>query len=586
MLSGGRRTSGRHRAGAPGSGERETGRPPSTIPRSPEPPPPMSSYRPKKDALLGTVVGGQYRVDAKIGEGGMGSVYRATQLAMDRQVALKVLRAQVPAEDKPQLIERFRREAHATSKLRHPNTVSVYDFGETPEGVLYMVLELLEGATLSQVITEQAPLAPERVASMGRQIAKSLAEAHALGIVHRDLKPDNVFVCDYHGDPDFAKVMDFGIARLLTGEDERQVTRTGMMVGTPRYIAPEQAMARQVSPAADLYALGVILFEMLTGRTPYAADSAMGLALAHIHEPIPELELPGVPEALAASWRGLVTALLTKNPKRRPQDAGEVAQWLGQLELDSKRVRAKGAWKVEATDPGRESPSTYEGPSAKSTVTVSRAFGGARGNLWIGLAAAALMILGGVTAYLLIGIEEGAPRSEVVALATTAPRVAVADVTEAPTPAAAPTAEATQDDAAEGDGAAEASPERRPTRVIDLGLPLEPLEPGPTRLVLQSEPTGAAVRRGSRLVCVTPCDVNIDPEVGMVELSLRARGYQEHALFVELLAGETITETVTLRRRGAVRPATTEAPGGSEAREPDEPERTTPGLPALRLDGP
>lgn len=554
----------------------------------------MSSYRPKKDALLGTVVGGQYRVDAKIGEGGMGSVYRARQLAIDREVALKVLRAQVPDEDKPQLIERFRREARATSKLRHPNTVSVYDFGETPEGVLYMVLELLEGATLSQVIAESAPLAPERVASMGRQIAKSLAEAHALGIVHRDLKPDNVFVCDYHGDPDFAKVMDFGIARLLTSEDERHVTRTGMMVGTPRYIAPEQAMARQVSPAADLYALGVILFEMLSGRTPYAADSPMGLAMAHIHEPIPELELRGLPEALAASWRGLVTALLTKNPKKRPQDAGEVAQWLGQLELDSKRVRAKGGWKVEATDPGREAPSTYEGPSAKSTVTVSRALGeGGRGNLWIGLAAAVLMVLGGVTAYLLIGIEDSAPRSEVVALAT-APRGA-ADVVGAPGGEAVEDEVAERVEAAEAEAAEEearagseddAAPERRPTRVIDLGLPLEPFDPGPTRLVLDSEPTGAAVRRGSRLVCVTPCDVNIDPEAGMVELSLRARGYQEHALFVELLAGETITERVALRRRGAARPATTEAPGGSETREPDEPEPTTPGLPALRLDGP
>ncbi|TNF27208.1 MAG: serine/threonine protein kinase, partial [Deltaproteobacteria bacterium] len=361
----------------------------------------------RTDPLIGQVIGGHYRVDSRIGEGGMGTVYRATQLAMRRQVALKVLRAQVSKEEKVQLVQRFRREALATSKLRHPNTVSVYDFGETSDGMLYMVLELLEGEILTQVIRSGAPLPAERVAYIGKQIAKSLAEAHEVGIVHRDLKPDNIFICNYHGDPDFTKVMDFGIARLLEGDDGQQVTRTGMMVGTPRYIAPEQAMARKVTPAADLYALGVILFEMLLGRAPFEADSAMGLAMAHVNDPIPDVVVPGLPKELNEAWRGLVHALLEKNPKKRPQQAGEVAHWLSQLELDARRFRMEGrsgSWTVEL----REAPSTYEGPNARRSITVSRTARADRSALWIALAAVLFMALGGGLAYFLITLGDSA----------------------------------------------------------------------------------------------------------------------------------------------------------------------------------
>ncbi len=295
----------------------------------------------RRDPLLGAVIGGQYRIDALLGLGGMGAVYRATQLAVDRPVALKVLRhvgLPIPhsgMEGDPQLIERFRREAMATSRLRHPNTVQVIDFGQTEDGMLFMVLELLEGAPLSAVIAHDAPMDPVRVAGIARQIAKSLAEAHALGIVHRDLKPDNIFICNYHGEPDFAKVMDFGIARVLTVDDN--MTRTGMMIGTPKYMSPEQAMARKVGPPADIYALGIMIFEMLTGHPPYVADSGMALALAHINEPVPVLAMQGFPGTLAEAWRSLVKAMLSKNADHRPQRASDVAQWLQQLEAETLR---------------------------------------------------------------------------------------------------------------------------------------------------------------------------------------------------------------------------------------------------------
>jgi len=300
-----------------------------------------SSPHHRRDPLIGVVVKGQYRIEELLGLGGMGAVYRATQLAVDRPVALKVLRHMgAPAvhpgmHGDPQLVERFRREAMATSRLRHPNTVQVIDFGQTDEEMLFMVLELLEGSPLSSVIAHDGPMPPTRVASIAKQIAKSLAEAHALGIVHRDLKPDNIFICDYHGESDYVKVMDFGIARVLSVEDN--MTRTGMMIGTPKYMAPEQAMARKVGPAADIYALGIMMYEMMTGEPPYTADSGMALALAHINEPVPILAMEGFPDALGEAWRSLVRSMLSKNADHRPQRAADVAQWLQQLEHETQR---------------------------------------------------------------------------------------------------------------------------------------------------------------------------------------------------------------------------------------------------------
>ncbi len=515
----------------------------------------------RTDPFIGRVIGGQYRIDSKLGEGGMGAVYRATQLAVNRGVAVKVLRAHVPEMEKGALVQRFRREAMATSKLRHPNTVSVYDFGETEDGTMYMVLELLDGATLSEVVTRHAPLPPERVAYIGKQIAKSLAEAHECGIVHRDLKPDNVFVCHYHGDPDFTKVMDFGIARLLTGDDGRDVTRTGMMVGTPRYIAPEQAMAKKVTPAADLYALGVILFEMLSGSAPFDEESAMALALAHINEPVPPLELAKYPKPLAEAWQGLVQSLLTKNPKKRPQRAAEVANWLSQLELDARRWRDEGRsgrWTVSAASPAGAPPNTYEGPSPKSTVTVSAAIPAVSSTTWVAVAAVLFMALGGLVAFLLLGdepapapppttrpaggvIEEPVPRPAEPAPSAADPRVAPrepAAVAAPPEPVERP------------------EPEAVPPPEAAVELPTMDARPEPepveaARLVLTSRPVGALVRIGAERICTTPCDVDLDSADRGTRVKLRfsRRGYKDSTVSAALTPGKTFQRRVTLVRK-------------------------------------
>lgn len=353
--------------------------------------------------VAGEVLDGKYRLDGFIGEGGMGTVHRATQLAVNRPVAVKVLKA-VPGLAGEQLSARFKREALATSRLKHPNTVQLIDFGETSRGILYLVLELLDGETLADLIARAAPLPPERVAAIGKQVAKSLAEAHEHGIVHRDLKPDNVFICQYAGDPDVVKVMDFGIARLM--ETDVNMTRTGMMMGTPKYMPPEQAMGKKVGPAADLYALGVMLFEMLTGRPPFDADSAMALAMAHVHEPAPPLVVPAVGDALAQAWGELVRGLLAKSPEERPQKASLVAGWLAQLEVEAKRAGA-GATPGQA-ETSHQSPSAT--PRLASTTDLAlrhprraRPPRVARAGTprWLWLGALAFMALGGLLAWLL-----------------------------------------------------------------------------------------------------------------------------------------------------------------------------------------
>ncbi len=358
-----------------------------------EPAPFAPASESSADPLIGRVLLGKYRIDAVLGAGGMGAVYRATQLAVARLVAVKVLR-QVEGVSDEQLGLRFQREALATSRLKHPNTVQVFDFGQTEDHILFMVLELLEGAPLSEVISSEAPLPPARVSNIGRQISKSLAEAHELGIVHRDLKPDNVFLCQIGRDSDVVKVMDFGIARLTTMDSG--MTQTGMMIGTPKYIAPEQAMGQKVGPEADLYALGVMLYEMLTGKPLFEADSMMALAYAHVHDPIPRLELRGVEPSIQEAWRDILTHLLAKSPRDRPSSATEVATWLQRIEVVSERAEGLARNPLHKPLPGREPTGIV--PLLQRT-SQHRKVRRRRSSTSMVLLAIAFMSLGGVLAW-------------------------------------------------------------------------------------------------------------------------------------------------------------------------------------------
>ncbi len=275
----------------------------------------------KSDALIGSEIAGRFTISAKIGEGGMGAVYKARQRGMDRDVAIKVLLGNVARNEV--VVKRFHLEALAVSKLKHPNTIQIFDFGETAEGRLYIAMEFLDGVSLHEVLKRDRVLSVRRALNVAGQMAKSLREAHAKGIVHRDLKPDNIFLCTVGEETDFVKVLDFGVAKLRDDDKERgqDLTKTGTIFGTPKYMSPEQARAGTIDPRSDIYAIGVILFEMLTGRAPFDADSSLGILIKHIQEPVPFFEDVQPDLVFPEEVKDLVYRCLAKKPDDRPQSA-------------------------------------------------------------------------------------------------------------------------------------------------------------------------------------------------------------------------------------------------------------------------
>ncbi|MBM4363233.1 MAG: serine/threonine protein kinase, partial [Deltaproteobacteria bacterium] len=271
-------------------------------------------------SLVGTVIAERYRVDAELGVGGMGAVYRGEHVLMRKPVAIKVLHRGLTVLD--EVVRRFEREAIAAGRIDHPNVATATDFGKLPGGAFYLVLEYVAGRSLARVREEDGRFAPERALGVARQIARALAAAHGAGIVHRDLKPDNVMLIERGGSRDFVKVLDFGIAKISAdGPDGGgQLTRLGAVFGTPAYMAPEQAAGQPVDARADLYSLGHVLYEMLAGRAAFESDDVVALLSKQLTQPPPPLP-EDVPEEVVA----LTLRLLEKDPGARPQTADDVA---------------------------------------------------------------------------------------------------------------------------------------------------------------------------------------------------------------------------------------------------------------------
>lgn len=275
--------------------------------------------------LIGRTLDGRYTVEVFIGAGGMGAVYQGRQLAVDRKIAIKVL---YPDKTTEESVERFRREAKSASALSHPNTITIYDFGRV-EDVNYIVMELLEGQSLTDLILREAPLPPERVVHILCQVLSSLDEAHRNGIIHRDIKPDNIHLRRMGDDPDQVTVLDFGIARLHGGaRKDVTLTQAGMIFGTPRYMSVEQAKGGLADARSDLYSVGIILFEMLMGQPPFVADDPVSLLIQQAYDPPPPFETVrpdiSVPPGLVAA----TARALEKEPDKRYSSAIEMIEHL------------------------------------------------------------------------------------------------------------------------------------------------------------------------------------------------------------------------------------------------------------------
>ncbi len=281
-----------------------------------------------EDPLIGTTLNGRYSILRRIGEGGMGIVYEAEHVLIEKRVALKVLRDDFSSRQ--DVVERFRQEAKSASRIGHENIVDISDFGETPSKQSYFVMEMLSGEDLANVLARDRTIPPKRACHIILQCCRALGAAHAKGIVHRDMKPENVFLTKREGDSDFVKLVDFGIAKMsdieTVGAPGRKLTKTGMIFGTPEYMSPEQAAGKSLDHRVDIYAVGVILFEMLTGRVPFVGDTFMGILTQHMFEPPPPLTEVNPACHVSLELEQVVFQLLSKDPNERFQSMDEVAR--------------------------------------------------------------------------------------------------------------------------------------------------------------------------------------------------------------------------------------------------------------------
>ncbi len=318
------------------------------------------------DPFIGTVLSGRFRVEGKLGEGGFGAVYRGVQIGTGRKVALKLLHPEMTRDE--HLVARFRREGLVLCNLRDAHTITTYDFDRTADGTLYIAMELLEGRSLQTVFDEEAPVAWRRVLRIVSQMCSSLTEAHAQGIVHRDLKPENIYLEQRGGVADFVKILDFGIAKVLRGDaagvtaGSPQLTATGQTLGTLEYMSPEQLMGKELDGRSDIYTVGVVTYELITGRLPFPeAKGPAALITAQLRQ-TPEAPSQARPDAaIAPAVDAVVLRMLEKDKERRFADAAELQHAVDAL-LEERRAPSAAEAPIEV--PRLETPPVMAAPGA------------------------------------------------------------------------------------------------------------------------------------------------------------------------------------------------------------------------------
>jgi serine/threonine-protein kinase len=466
------------------------------------------------DPMLKQIVAGRFHVEERIGVGGMGTVYKASQTGLDRPVALKILKRELAFDQ--DTVTRFHREAKAMSLLTHPNTVRVYDFGETSDGLLYFAMELLEGELLTSRVERDGAVDVEAAIRIARQVLGSLHEAHTKGIIHRDLKPDNIFLATVEGHEEpVVKVLDFGIAKIIQGDRkiDQLETQAGTVFGTPRYMSPEQAQGKPLDPRSDLYSVGILLYHMLTGRPPFVDDDAVVVMAKHIREKPEAIRRVAPDRPIPASLERIVLRTIEKDANKRFKSAEDVSRKLEAVLPDVERTVQE----------------MYEGRTSGFRAFVRDMRGP--------LAIAGSLLAASIVAFVVIVAGTGEAEG-VGELAT---------------------------ERAAAGGAAPVG--NRPT-AVDEPAPSVDIDVETSTVAVTSSPEGAEVWwRGSRLG-TTPVDVPV-PAGASMDVELRLDGHRAQS--VTLVAGAEPT-TATLEpvpRRGADPASTARRPPRRSARMQD-----------------
>ncbi|RKH13735.1 TonB family protein [Corallococcus sp. CA053C] len=504
-----------------------------------------SPEAPGTDPLIGRTLNGRFSILEPLGVGGMGKVYRALQAPLDRVVALKVLNPNFPSSRDPGFQKRFLREASLTSKLRHPNTVTVIDYGQTDDGIYYIAMEYLEGRTLAQVLGQVGPLPWARAVSVAQQVCRSLREAHSLGIIHRDLKPANIMILS-ESDQELVKVLDFGLVKSVAPQEgpvSPEITQNGTFLGSPQYMAPEQA--RNVADArSDVYSLGIMLFQMLMGRPPFIARDHIELIFAHYKEPPPTFQAVRPDLAVPPEIEMVVRRCLEKDPVRRYQTMDELLEGLREAHMSaggsSGVFRRMGGTSTTGPYPSPPTTGPYASPLFSNvgnndasdglemdiSVEVPRDVQRARQRtLLMGGLVGGVVVAGvvGTMMFFLRGSPEEKPAQAAAQVAAPAPKAAVAEAPLAP-------------------GA------------------------GKVRFRLMSQPSGARVFYKGKDRGTTPfvLELPLGSEGSITaELSFVLEGYQTETVVTGGSGEVVLSQKLTKRRGGADRPGRVELANAS-----------------------
>jgi len=493
------------------------------------------------DPLVGQVFHDRFKILSLVAKGGMGKVYKAEQAPLGRICAVKVLTPPADSEQREEFRKRFFLEASVGSKLTHPNTVTIFDYGVTDDNTYFMAMEFLDGRTLAKALREDGPFTEARAAHVARQVCRSLREAHALGVVHRDLKAANVFLVDKGDENDFAKVLDFGLVKNVAQDSSEDLTQAGLFMGSPKYMSPEQIRGEHVDARTDIYALGVLMFEMIAGRVPFDKPNQVDTRLAHVNDEVPTVHSVRPDSDASESFESVIRRCLAKDAAQRFASMDEALQALRQT--PGGQVTGTGALHAISSDallrasasftpqPSALSPSPSSPVPATSSSTAPPPQKRGKG----------LVVALAVAAVALVGV--------IVALST---RKTEGTATAAPTTSSTETK------------ASETKPEPAKSTTVAVAVSTAPAVP---KVDIDTEPTGARIRDEAGMVLCdkTPCKLTIDKPL---TVQIDSDGYDTQK--VKLSVGDP-ARTVKLAKKAAAAWTPPPKPAGNGTTAPPPP---------------